>query len=67
MNFDKPDLYVPRPVAVSKYNPHQGSAERKRRIKQIANGSLRGSYITLAARYVAAGLVDPTEQYIIKG
>lgn len=67
LNDNESPILVPRPTSMSKYVPHQGRREARRRLRQISAGSLTESNgATLAARYVAAGLIDPTEAYFIK-
>jgi hypothetical protein len=55
------------PQRGNKYLPHQSQRERRRRLRQIAAGTLQGPEVTIDARYVAAGLINPNEPYFIKG
>lgn len=55
-----------KPPKVTRYNPHAGRAERRRRLKQIAAGHLKGDFVSIGARYAAIGLTDPTEIYMLK-
>ena len=66
MKLDDSGLLAVRKVRENKYVPHDGAAARKRRLRQIAAGSLKGDYVTTAARYVAIGLTDPSQPYFIK-
>jgi hypothetical protein len=50
----------------NKYLPHQSQRERRRRLRQISAGTLQGQEVTIDARFVAAGLVNPNEPYFIK-
>ena len=44
----------------SKYTPHQGASECRRRLRQIEEGKLRGpeEFISTEVRYRAAGLYE---------
>ncbi len=53
------------PVKGSKYNPHQSTAERRRRIKQVQRGAVKGPVVTDELRYAAAGLVHPNDVRLI--
>lgn len=65
MKFNESTIVIKRPVWVSKYVPHQGRAERQRRLRQISVGTLKGPVVSIEARYVAAGLVDPTAPFML--
>lgn len=63
----KPDLYIPRPRSESKYLPHQSKREARRRLRQIAAGTLKGpeTFISVGVRYAAIGLTDPNDMTFI--
>jgi hypothetical protein len=44
---------------------HQGKSECARRLRQIANGQLRGPVVTDEARYAAHGLVAPSGEQLV--
>ena len=47
----------------SKYLPHQGVAEKRRRLRQVNEGLLEGAdgkFVTVDARYAASGLIAGT-------
>ncbi len=68
MNFNNDtDIVLMRTIKQSKYNPHQSSKEMKRRMKQIAAGSLKGPVVSMAARYKAAGLSSLDDISLVKG
>lgn len=58
-----PQIYIPRPRQVSRYLPHQSVRECRRRLRQIAEGRLKGSetFIPMGTRLAAVGLVGFAE------
>lgn len=50
----------------SRYLPHQSSRECKRRMRQIAAGTLKDASVTISARYQAAGLSSLDDINIIE-
>ncbi len=55
-----------REIKQSNYNPHHSSKEMKRRMKQIAAGSLKGPAVSMVARYKAAGLSSLDDISLVK-
>ncbi len=66
MKINDSSIIMMKKVKASKYLPHQSTREMRRRMKQIAAGTLQGSEVTMGARLHAIGLSSLDDIHIIK-
>lgn len=64
-------MWFPRAKRIrrpSRYLPHQGDRERRRRLRQVRAGKLSGpnGFVSEEARYAAHGLTAPSELQLVK-